>query len=237
MTTTRENLNGLHQVVDEYIKQGFNGVFLRSLNPYGMAVEHREELGYSSQEWLDAYSDGLDYIVEKNLEGHYFPEFFTTLLLTRILTPFPTGFVDLQSPSGAGIAGAIYDYQGDVFPSDEARMLSRMGDSYFRLGNVTESSFADIFGGKKLREIIAQSNVEVIPYCAFCAYQSYCGVDPVRNYLETGDIAGRRPGSDFCEKAMGTFDILFRKLEKEDEREMSVFWSWITRRPLNGDLA
>lgn len=232
MTTTRSNLSDFCLVVDEYLRLGFQGVFFRSLNPYGMAAENRDDLAYTPAEWLAAYRDGLDYIIEKNLEGNYFPEFFTTLLLTRILTPFPTGFVDLQSPTGAGIAGAIYDYQGDVFPSDEARMLSRMGDNYFRLGNVRESSFKEIFNGRKLRDIVSQGNVEVMPYCASCVYQAYCGVDPVRNYLETGDVVGKRPGSDFCEKAMGAFDILFEKLRKEDEREMAVFWSWVTRRPL-----
>ena len=47
------------------------------------------------------------------------------------MTPFSTGFVDLQSPSGAGIAGAIYYYNGDVYPTDEARMLAEMGDQSF----------------------------------------------------------------------------------------------------------
>ncbi|TYO96723.1 His-Xaa-Ser system radical SAM maturase HxsB [Geothermobacter ehrlichii] len=232
MTTTRSNLDSLQQVVDEYIRLGFQGVFFRSLNPYGMAAENQTTLAYTPAEWLAAYRSGLDYIIAKNLEGHHFPEFFATILLTRILTPFATGFVDLQSPTGAGIAGAIYDYQGDVFPSDEARMLSRMGDNYFRLGNVWESTFKEIFNGRKLRDIVKQGNLEVMPSCASCVYQAYCGVDPVRNYLETGDVVGHRPESDFCQKAMGVFDILFDKLQRNDEQEMAVFWSWITRRPL-----
>ena len=28
-------------------------------------------------------------------------------------------------------------------------------------------------------------------------YRTYCGSDPVRNYLETGDLIGKRPGNDF----------------------------------------
>lgn len=236
MTTTRDSLNKLPEIVDEYLRFGFQGVFFRSLNPYGLAAQNKVDLGYSAREWLEAYKSGLDYIISKNIEGRYFPEHFTTLLLTRILTPFSTGFVDLQSPAGVGISGAIYDYNGDVYPADEARMLARMGNNHFLIGNVTKSSFAEIFGGKKLREIIQQSNVEVMPYCSSCAYQTYCGVDPVRNYLETGDIVGRRPDSDFCEKAMGAFDILFEKLEREDERELEIFWSWITRRPLKQEV-
>ena len=45
-------------------------------------------------------------IINLNLQGFYFQESYTTLLLARILTPFSTGFMDLQSPAGAGISGA-----------------------------------------------------------------------------------------------------------------------------------
>jgi len=232
MTTTSANVDNLCGVVDEYIKMGFNGVFFRSLNPYGLAAENRSDLGYTIEKWLESYSEALDYIIQKNLNGTYFVEYFSTLLLTRILTPFSTGFVDLQSPSGAGISGAIYDFNGDVFPADEARMLARMGDDYFLLGNVFHNSFKEIFNGKKMHEIIHESNVETLPVCASCVYQAYCGADPIRNYLESGDIVGQRPESEFCKKNMGVFDLLFKKLKNAKEEELDVFWSWITRRSL-----
>ncbi len=232
MTTSSANINGFRMVVDEYIRLDFPGVFFRSLNPYGMAAQNQEHLGYTTEDWLNAYSDGLDYIIKKNLEGVRFTEYFTTLFLTRILTPFSTGFVDLQSPTGAGIAGAIYDYNGDVYPADEARMLARMGDNHFLMGNVMKDGFIDIFNGKKMRDFIRQSNCEVLPGCATCVYQAYCGVDPVRNYLESGDIVGHRPNSEFCKKNMGIFNILFTKLREAKEDELAVFWSWITKRDL-----
>ena len=232
MTTTNANIDNFSGVVDEYIKLGFKGVFFRSLNPYGLAAENRSYLGYTIEKWLDSYSKALDYIIQINLSGTYFVEYFASLFLTRILTPFSTGFVDLQSPSGAGIAGAIYDFNGDVFPADEARMLARMGDDYFLMGNVFHNSFKEIFNGKKIREIILQSNVETLPMCASCVYQAYCGADPIRNYLETGDIVGQRPESEFCKKNMGVFDLLFEKLKNAKDEELDVFWSWITRRSL-----
>ena len=208
-------------------------MFLRSLNPYGLAAEKPEELGYSMSYFSQKFEDTLDYIIDLNLKGTNFSEFFTTLLLTRILTPFSTGFVDLQSPSGAGISGVIYDYNGDVYPADEARMLSRMGDKRFLMGNVFTDSFADIFGGATLREIVNKSIVEVMPGCASCVYRTYCGADPIRSYLETGDVMGKRPGSSFCEKNKAIFEIIFRKLREQDDDVMDVFWSWISRRPLS----
>lgn len=232
MTTTTDNIDRLKDVVDEYVCLGFRGVFIRSLNPYGLAAENAEQLGYSMAYFAKKYEEVLDYIIDLNLKGTSFTEHFATILLSRILTPFSTGFVDLQSPSGAGISGVIYDYNGDVYPADEARMLSRMGDKFFLMGNIFNDSYEDIFGGKVMREIVAKSIVEIMPGCASCVYRTYCGADPIRNYLETGDVIGKRPGSTFCEKNMAVFEILFRKLRAADSDVLDVFWSWITRRPL-----
>lgn len=232
MATTSDNLWVLDTVVDEYVRNGFHGVFLRSLNPYGFASENIEKLGYSMEDFVQAYGKALDYIINLNLSGKSFVEYYTTLLVSRILTPFSTGFVDLQSPAGTGICGVIYDYNGDVYPSDEARMLSRMGDSHFKMGNVFQNSYQDIFLGKTLTELIDNSCVETLPGCASCVYRTYCGADPIRNYLECKDIIGHRPSSAFCKKHTGIFDYLFKKLRYGSEEELDVLWSWVTRRAL-----
>lgn len=233
MTTTADNIDHLQSVIDEYVRLGLSGVFIRSLNPYGLATKNAEQLEYSVERFVSAFEKALDYIIQLNLNGTRFVEYYTTILLTRILTPFSTGFVDLQSPSGAGISGAIYDHNGDVFPADEARMLARMGDRTFCLGNVFSDTYVDIFGGKLMHEIVSKSCVEIMPYCGTCVYRSYCGADPVRNYRETGDMIGRRPSNDFCTKNRLIFDMLFRKLKRNDPDEMDVFWSWITCRNLD----
>ncbi len=232
MTTTIDNVDNMREVVDEYIKLGFRGMFLRSLNPYGLASKNAPTLSYSMAYFARKFEETLDYIIELNLKGTDFNEFFTTLLLSRILTPFSTGFVDLQSPSGAGISGAIYDYNGDVYPADEARMLARMGDQRFKMGNIFDDNYSDIFGGPVIYEIVNKSIVEVMPGCASCVFRTYCGADPIRSYLETGDVMGKRPGSSFCEKNMAIMMIIFRKLRQADENVMDVFWSWVTSRPL-----
>lgn len=230
MTTTSDNVDHFKEVIDEYIRLGFPGVFFRALNPYGLAAKNAERLGYTMAHFAQRYEEALDYIIELNLKGTRFVEFFATILLSRILTPFSTGFVDLQSPSGAGISGVIYDYNGDVYPADEGRMLARMGDRRFFMGNIFTDRYDAIFGGPVLQEIVVKSCVEAMPGCASCMFRTYCGSDPVRNYLETGDIVGRRPGNGFCEKNMAVFKILFRKLRENDDNVMDVFWSWVTRR-------
>jgi radical SAM protein with 4Fe4S-binding SPASM domain len=174
----------------------------------------------------------MEYVIQLNLQGKRFVEFYTSLLLQRILTPFSTGFMDLQSPSGAGISGAIYDYDGEVYPSDEARMLARMGDKKFSMGNVHEDSYEHIFNGSLIHKIVQNSCVETLPGCATCAFQMYCGADPIRNYAETEDIVGYRPTSEFCKKNIAIIKYLFEMIKKNDDNVMDVLSSWMTNRSL-----
>lgn len=234
MTTTSTNINNLIDVIDEYIRLDFPGVFLRPLNPYGFANENQIALGYSAEDFVKNYMEAINYLIEINSKGKYFAEYYTTLLLSRILTPFGTGFVDLQSPSGAGISGAIYDYNGDVYPADEGRMLARMGDRRFLMGNVKDDDFLTIFHGDIIREICKKSCIECIPNCNSCVYKCYCGGDPVRNYLETGDVIHNESNNFFCSKHMGIFQFLFNKIRENDPTTMKVFWSWVNNRPIEG---
>lgn len=228
MTTTKYSLGRSKDIVDEYIALGFNGLFLRALNPYGFAVEQRDKLGYTVDSFVDFYKNSLDYIILKNRNGVPVTEYYTALLFSRMMTSQSTGFVDLQSPSGAGISGAIYDYNGDVYPADEARMLARMGDRTFCMGNVTSDSFGKIFGGPVVRSIASRSCLEIVPGCADCVYRPYCGADPIRNYLEHGDVIGKQPLSSFCSKNMKTFDHLFGLLLEAEDFTLDTLWGWIT---------
>ena len=96
MTATKTSLGRFPEVVDEYISRGFNSIFFRSINPYGMADKYKQSLGYSVEEFLKSYRDGLEYIIELNLQGQFIVEEYARIVLRRILTPFTTGFVDLR---------------------------------------------------------------------------------------------------------------------------------------------
>jgi hypothetical protein len=59
--------------------------------------------------------------------GRHFPEFYSALILRRMLTDRAIGYVDLRSPAGIGLGALVYNYDGRVFASDEGRMLAEMG--------------------------------------------------------------------------------------------------------------
>ena len=227
MTTSRHSLGHFKEIIDEYVRLGFNNIFLRSLNPYGFAKQYKEKIAYPVEDFIENYIDGLDYIIELNKKGTFFVEGFAALLLRRILTPFATGFVDLQSPAGVGISGAIYDYDGSVYVSDEARMMARFKNYTFKLGNVNTNTYQEMFNGELLHSIIKSSCNECLPGCSDCVFQPYCGADPVRNTSEQGDMVGFRPTNEMCKKTKSIIKYLFELLKKNDSEINRIFWSWI----------
>jgi His-Xaa-Ser system radical SAM maturase HxsB len=237
MTTTQLTMQHADAVVDEYVRRGFDHIVLRPLSPYGFAVKTRLKTGYDTEAYLAFYKRTLDYIIELNRQGTFFVEGSAQLLLTRMLTPFATGYVDLQSPAGAGISAVVYNYDGDLYVSDEARMLAEMGDKTFRLGSVHADSYETLFGGPLLRSIVEASCVESLPGCADCALQPWCGSDPVENYAKQGSILGHRPTSDFCRRNMEVMKHLLGLYHSGDETVRRIFWSWINNTPMSGEEA
>lgn len=229
LTVTPKNINSLREVIDQYIDLGFNYIFIRPLNPFGKAY-NTKTLEYSTQDFLNAYKDALKYIIKLNIANTSFSEVFASILLFKILTPFSSGFVDLQSPTGAGLSGIIYDINGDIFIADEGRMLHRTtGDKRFCIGHVSES-YEKVMANPFFEEVIRSSVLDTTPGCSWCVYKPYCGSDPIKNYFFDGDLVGCPSMSRFCELHRGIFDELFSQLLDSNAETHDVFWSWITRR-------
>jgi uncharacterized protein len=226
MTTTRDSLKYPKQIVDEYLQRDLGSIFLRALSPFGFATKTANTIGYTSEDFVEFYKAALGYIIDINRGGRTFAEGYATMILRKMLTPFPIGYVDLQSPSGAGFGAVAYNYDGEVYASDEARMLAEMDDRTFRLGNVIENSYEQLFFGERMQTIAAASCNESLPGCTDCAFQPYCGADPVYHYATQGDMFGHRPTSGFCRKNMAIIKHLFELLRKDPDTER-IFWAWI----------
>jgi His-Xaa-Ser system radical SAM maturase HxsB len=226
MTTSPASIGNVKSIIDEYVALDFDGIFLRSLSPYGFAVKTGWFQSYSTDRWLEFYKEGLEYIIELNKKGIFFVEQHAATLLTKLLTPFDAKFVDLMNPSGIGIAGVIYNYDGDVYPSDEARMIAEMDNKIFRMGNVNNNTYEEIFLNDTFLEALESSFTLSAPMCTDCAYEPFCGADPVYHYQTQGDFVGHKPSSGFCKKNMSLLQILIRKLD-EDREVRRILYSWI----------
>lgn len=225
MTTTEASLNKVKKIIDEYLNLGFEGIFLRPLSPYGFAVKTKKFSEYNAEKWFEFYKEGLEYIIELNKQGIRLKEFYTSMVLTKIFSFNDPGYVDLMSPSGIGISGVVYNYDGSVFASDESRMLAEMGDDTFKLGNVLDNSYEDIFLSDALLDPLEESFSYSAPMCNDCAFENYCGAEPVYHHAVGGDFVGRKPESDFCYRNMNVFKYIFQKIES-DPYVKDLFMSW-----------
>ena len=225
MTAAKTSIGHFPEIVDEYVRRGFDQIVFRALNPYGRCISNWDSIGYPIEDFIASFKEGLDHIINLNKKGIRIMEGYSRLLLSRMLTSFPTGYVDLQSPAGAGISGVVYDYDGRIYACDEGRMLSEMGDEKLYLGNVSDD-YQTVFNGTALREIIRNSIVETIPMCHDCAYRIWCGADPARHYATQHDFIGHKATSDFCKRHRAIFDFLIEKLEQDDETR-NILFSWI----------
>jgi His-Xaa-Ser system radical SAM maturase HxsB len=228
MTTTEESLGRARDIIDTYVGEGFLNIFLRPLSPYGFAIKTKSHAAYDVDRWLAFYEEGLDYILELNREGLPVVEHYASIVLKKMLTNEDPGYVDLASPARIGIGALVYNYDGDVYASDEGRMLAEMGDHTFRLGNVHEHSYSELLLSDALLGPLEDSFTGSAPMCSECAFEPYCGSDPVFHHATTGDAVGRKPLSAFCRRNMRIFRLLLDRYES-DPFARDVFLGWAGR--------
>lgn len=229
-TITRRALQRPKALIDTYRQLGFSSIFLRPLSPFGFALKTRRSLGYSMTEFLKFYEQSLEYILALNAAGESFEETTAAVMLRHILTPFHSGYSDLRSPSAAGIGVLVYNYDGQAYPTDEARMAAETGDHRFALGPVT-APLQELLSSPAMVWLSKGAIAEVQPDCANCAYVPYCGADPVHHATTQGEPDAPRLGSEFCDKHKGIFEILFRYLAEGDPEVRKTFEAWALRKP------
>jgi His-Xaa-Ser system radical SAM maturase HxsB len=226
MTTTQASLARVEEIIDEYARQEFHGIFLRSLSPYGFAIRHGASRQYGVEDWLEFYKRGLAHILKLNEQGYPLREEFTAILLQKIFSPRGSAYVDLQSPAGIGIGAIVYNYDGAVYASDEGRMLAEMGDLSFRLGHLAQDSYESIMTSETLLTHLSETMPEGAPMCSDCAFLPHCGADPVFHKATQKDAVGHKAFSTFCKKQMGTMRHLIGLLER-NPRERETLMGWL----------
>lgn len=224
-TITKYTLPYHKELVDEYVALGLSNIYIRNLNPFGFAKKTWEQIGYTSEEFIDFYRRSMDHIIDLNMRGKKIREQLAVTFLTKILTDRDPNHMDYRSPCGAGIGQVAYNYNGDVYTCDEGRMFGRVGDDSFKMGNVRENSYQEIMESDVVKSMCLASCLDGIPGCNECAYKPYCGVCPVYNYSEQGNIFGQMPTNGRCRINMAIFDYLFEKMQ--DEKTEKILKEWV----------
>lgn len=217
ITVSRHALDKPEEVVDEYVNQGFDKIFLRFMTRLGCASSAWEKIGYTADEFLDFYKKCIDYIVK---EKKPIQEQNATMILVKALTEKDPNFLDLRSPCGAVIGQLAYNYNGSVFSCDEGRMV---GD-IFKIGTVDEK-YKDVVTSDESCNLIAASVNDTF-ICDSCVYKPYCGLCPVCAFANQGNIITKVPTDMRCHIYKGIFDYLFEKYVF-DEEYRKVFDEWL----------
>lgn len=232
LTVSRNSLPHYKEIVDEYLKHGIHAIHIRFLNPFGLAAQSMEQIGYTPEEFLDFYTKALDYIIEMNLNGTDMLERTAAIFMSKVLTDEDPNFLDMRSPCGAGIGQLAYNYDGNVFTCDEGRMVYQMNDDIFLIGNVRTDTYQDMMRHGTLRALTVASCLDCLPGCSECVFKPYCGVCPIFNYIEQGDIFGQMPNNMRCKINKSILTYLFEKM-KGNPTITEIFRRWtINKRPL-----
>lgn len=217
MLTTKYSLPYYKEIIDEYIKQNFEAIWLKPVNRLGHAQEVWQEISYSPEEYLDFWKKSLDYIIKKN-KKRLLRENYTSIILRKVLSKKGYNFTEMQSPCGAAISQLAYDHKGDVYTCDEGRLYD-----IFKLGTVNDT-YKDLLTSPETLGIVAASTNDSL-VCDNCVYKPYCGVCPVCSYAEHKNIITKLPDIR-CKIFKGMFDHVFEKLLFDKEYK-KVFLSWM----------
>ena len=119
----------------------------------------------------------------------------------------------------------VIDFDGKIYPSDEARMLARIGSIDFTIGSL--SSGLDF-------ETIAQFNAmqdnQKYSACNECAYQPFCGIDVIDDVSRYGSVDYPKLETHFCQTHMSLFDYIFLKIKERDFEALMNFSGHLTGR-------
>ncbi len=207
VTLTKKSLAYPKEIVDEYVKCGLQNIHLRFLNNLGVARKTWLNINYSVGEYLDFWKNAVEYIEGLKKEGKDVNERIINIMISKIQNEFDPGYLDLRSPCGAAIGQMAYNYNGDIYACDEARMI---GDDLFLLGNVKKDDYKSVVTSDKACAVICASiNEQYI--CDDCVYKPYCGICPVCNYAEQGTVIGKITQTDRCEIFKGQFDWVVKE--------------------------
>lgn len=146
-----------------------------------------------------------------------------SIILRKIFSPFNDGFVDMQNPCALGQMCMIIKQNGDIYPSDESRMISEMGNEHWKMGNVNDKNCLDSVKEKRA-EILDNGYLENYDECKDCVYSPFCYADPIKKwYIQ--NISGH-DYENYCGIRKELFQFVFEQIKNADEKKLILFRRW-----------
>jgi len=83
----------------------------------------------------------------------------------------------------------------------------------------------EIFLNERLLAPLDESFALSAPMCSECAFEPFCGADPVYHHAQFGDYLGHKAESQFCQRNIWIFKYLIRRMET-DGFVKNLFLRW-----------
>jgi len=209
----------LDALIDTFDSFGLTSIYLRPVNYQGFA-RRRPPRPDDLARWNELYGNFIERLIARNFRtGRVIEEFYLSHCLRRMLAAGHDGHVDLRNPSRPAADYIVVDFDGKLYPSDEARMLARIGHIDLSVGSVRDG-----IDRAKAQALAAFNNFD--PDCIHCPYQPYCGSDPVDNVSRYGRTDIARAGTWFCDRQLSVFDSAVRLIYSRDEEELFSLRHW-----------
>ena len=116
---------GIDNLIDAYTQYGFTSIYLRPINYHGFARKRHPSSRDEHGIWWQYYDTCIDRIIDRNFEdrSQVLDESYLSLCLRRIFRIGLDRHVDLRNPNPVGVDYIVVDYDGRIYPTDEARMV------------------------------------------------------------------------------------------------------------------
>jgi His-Xaa-Ser system radical SAM maturase HxsB len=218
-------------LIQLYASYGFSSLYFRPINYQGFArrVRARREDSGSA---IVLYRQFLQALFDYNARtGSALEEYYFAYCLHRIFDATKDSHVDLRNPNLFGFDYIVVDFDGQIYPTDEARMLSRINQIDLRIGDVSQG-----IDNKKRADLNASSFNHLDPDCIHCAYQAYCGVDTVDDVSRYGRIDIPRGSTWFCQRHTEIFDMAFSGMYGHDSSAQASILKWLGLSSLSPDI-
>jgi His-Xaa-Ser system radical SAM maturase HxsB len=220
-------------IIETFAAFGLSSIFLRPINFQGFARKRHKESQEQDQAWRKYYERFVRRIIERNWQdqSQCLEETYFSICLRRVFQPGADRHVDLRNPNPIGVDYVVIDYDGTVFPTDEARMLARSGIIDLSIGDVTNG-----WNTEKRQILNEASTNQFDPSCSVCAYQPYCGRDLVDDLARYGRVDRERTSTEFCRRHMHIYDFIFDLTYSDDPAVRYSLAKWLRLPAVPGAL-
>ena len=226
-------------LINTYVEIGQSTIYLRPVNHQGFA-RRRHPASRDAERWNAYHEAFVHKLIDRNAQGYgILGEYYLNLCLRRMLAASHDNHVDLRNPAVFGEDYLVVDFNGKLYPTDEARMVTRVGVTDLSIGSVRSGIDAE-----KLALLNGAAFNHLDPDCLHCPYQPYCGVDSIDDISRYGRTDLPKHETWFCNRHLGLFDLAARLLYSRDDKVRFSVAHWLglpdippTLSPVHHDFA